>query len=118
MDRNMLPIVGYTNHLSVAPGDSLDVMVSSFGAKNYTADFRRIIQGDTNPEGPGYKDELIPVDLGGTRGAIAKPFVTHFNALNLDTYMRVAPELYLKVRKEQQGGFLMRIFAASLAQST
>ena len=74
MDRNMLPIVGYTNHLSVAPGDSLDVMVSSFGAKNYTADFRRIIQGDTNPEGPGYKDELIPVDLGGTRGAIAKPF--------------------------------------------
>ena len=32
-------------------------------------------------------------------GAIAKPFVTHFNALNLDTYMRVAPELYLKVNR-------------------
>jgi N,N-dimethylformamidase len=70
----MLPIVAYTDKLTVAAGESLSVMASSFGAHKYRADLRRIIQGDTNPEGPGYKDEAIALDLGGERDAVAKGF--------------------------------------------
>ena len=29
-------------------------------------------------------------------GAIAKPFVTHHNAMSIDMFLRIAPELYLK----------------------
>ncbi len=29
-------------------------------------------------------------------GAVAKPFITHYNALDQDMYLRIAPELYLK----------------------
>jgi len=37
-----------------------------------------------------------PVLENTTGGAEAKPFITHHNALNMDVYMRISPELWLK----------------------
>jgi N,N-dimethylformamidase len=65
----MVTLVGYLNGLSFAPGDAVDVKVGAYGAKTYRADLRRIIQGDRNPEGPGYRDEAIALDLGEARPA-------------------------------------------------
>lgn len=41
-------------------------------------------------------------------GATAKPFVTHHNALDMDMYLRIAPELYLK--RLMVGGLSEKIF--------
>lgn len=65
----MLPLLGYLNTFSAAPGETVGVKVGSFGARTYRAELCRIIQGDRNPEGPGYREELIALDLGGERPA-------------------------------------------------
>ncbi|MBR4925765.1 MAG: lysine--tRNA ligase [Prevotella sp.] len=44
----------------------------------------------------GYTEVETPVLQSIAGGATARPFITHFNALNQDMYMRIATELYLK----------------------
>ena len=44
----------------------------------------------------GYTEVETPTLQSIPGGASARPFITHFNALNIDMYMRIATELYLK----------------------
>ena len=44
----------------------------------------------------GYTEVDTPILQSIPGGATARPFMTHFNALNQDMYMRIATELYLK----------------------
>jgi lysyl-tRNA synthetase class 2 len=47
-------------------------------------------------EGRDFVEVETPILHNIASGANAKPFVTHYNALGVDTYLRIAPELHLK----------------------
>jgi lysyl-tRNA synthetase class 2 len=46
--------------------------------------------------GRGFIEVETPMLQPTPGGALARPFVTHMNALDIDLYLRIAPELYLK----------------------
>lgn len=47
-------------------------------------------------DGEGFLEVETPILNTVAGGATARPFITHHNTLDIDMYMRIAPELYLK----------------------
>jgi len=58
-------ILGYTNVWAIAPGETLDVMVSTYGPDRYHADLVRVICGDANPDHGIYREEEIDAPFSG-----------------------------------------------------
>ncbi|MBN2403646.1 MAG: lysine--tRNA ligase [Spirochaetes bacterium] len=72
--------------LAVSPGVKADFILRS-----------RIISGIREYlTGRGYLEVETPMMQAIPGGAAARPFSTHHNALDIDLYLRIAPELYLK----------------------
>ena len=65
----MIPLTGYTDRLSAAPGERIAFKISSALPGPYRASLARVVHADPNPAGPGVK----MVDLA-SRFAIERPF--------------------------------------------
>jgi len=61
----MTRILGYADRISAAPGEIIQIMVSCDNIDSYDVELVRVIQGDVNPAGPGYREEVVPHDFGG-----------------------------------------------------
>jgi N,N-dimethylformamidase len=60
----MLRLLGYSNRLSVAPGQTIDFLVSC-DRPGYEVQLVRLIHGDENPDGPGFKQVIVPSTIDG-----------------------------------------------------
>ena len=61
----MLRITGYSDKYSVHPGEKVKFYINSETNENYEVQIVRLIHGDTNPEGPGYKEEELGASCNG-----------------------------------------------------
>ncbi|MDQ0332973.1 N,N-dimethylformamidase [Mesorhizobium sp. YL-MeA3-2017] len=58
-------LFGYTNKISVKPGETIDFHVNADGTTTAEAQLVRLIHGDEHPSGPGFKEEEVTCDDNG-----------------------------------------------------
>lgn len=100
-----LPIVKYKDGVAYDKFDDPELryrqryvdLVVNDGVKEIFEKRARVIRSMRGYfESFGYTEVETPVLQGIAGGASARPFITHHNALDIDLYMRIATELYLK----------------------
>ena len=69
----MLPITGYADRYSVAPGDSIAFKVSSTAPEDYEARLVRVVSGDPNPAGPGICEQPVEAAFAGRYPSRVQP---------------------------------------------
>ena len=69
----MLPITGYADRYSVAPGESIAFKVSSTAPEEYEARLVRVICGDPNPAGPGIRERPVEAAFAGRYPSRVQP---------------------------------------------
>ncbi|MEC8203799.1 MAG: N,N-dimethylformamidase large subunit, partial [Pseudomonadota bacterium] len=84
MAASKIPLIGYSDRLSVRPGDTIAFKVSCTSPEPYEAKLVRITCGDPNPAGPGIKEKDVPADFTGQ-------YPSRAQNINLGSYAKVAP---------------------------
>jgi lysyl-tRNA synthetase class 2 len=74
----------------------LDLIVSPDARRTFETRSRVLTAVRNFLDGRGYVEVETPMMQSVPGGALARPFVTHHNALDMTLYLRIAPELYLK----------------------
>ncbi len=78
-----IKLTGYTDHISVTEGDTVQFMVSAEGATSVNAEIVRLIHGDEHPEGPGFIEEVVPTTVSGDH-AVRRQFVDIGSRVDVD----------------------------------
>ena len=69
----MKTILGYANVWGIAPGETLNVKVSTYGPERYRADLVRIVCGDDHPDHNIYREEELGAPFSGEYSGRLQP---------------------------------------------
>lgn len=73
-----------------------DLIVNESSRRVFEIRFKTISSLRASLVAEGFVEVETPILQPQAGGAIARPFLTHYNSLDLDVSLRIAPELYLK----------------------
>ncbi len=74
----------------------VDLLANPDSRRIFDVRFKTLASLRTTLSGEGFLEVETPILQSQAGGAIARPFLTHSNALDIDLSLRIAPELFLK----------------------
>lgn len=84
-------LVGYADKFGVHPGETIKFMINCDGPKEFKAEIVQMINGDTNPRGPGFIEKAVP-------GSIVKTVPGRKQVVHSGSYGYVKDNRQLQVK--------------------